>query len=376
MSNDYLEFIKALKNETKVMLNYAASSGLQMPAGAPVVVAEMEQALLRACEQYERGNGNAAGERDASGGNGAIDTALLEQLTQMHNKLVALIAPATPRGIMAIYPFKSDRNLLRRTFGNVNIAWKLMLAGVVFLLMFFFISLFEAVDGNPAHANPLTNCGFDLLLNEIFFLTAAGLGATFAALVQVNKYIRLGNFDQRYESSYWLQLMLGMIAGIVLAQLLSSVIYDDQWLVSGLAAENCAGTIFESAEGRASSAAEDLRGGEQQVSPPAQGGPAGPYYAALFALIGGFSSSLVYRLMTRFKEAIESMFQADLSEQVELREQQAKARMQNLVLQNSAKQLRQLLTLQQELARLGASQEIQEQLSKTIIACEANDVQV
>jgi hypothetical protein len=382
MSKSHLDFVAALQAEATVMLKYVASSGLQVPPGATGVVAEMELALSYANQQYTI-------KESPSAGTLGIDKILLEKLTKVHNKLSVLIAPATPRGIAAIYPFKNDRNLFKRTFGNVRIGWMMMLAGVFFLCSFFFFSLFDAVNGNPNHANPLTNCGVHLLLNELFFLSAAGLGAAFAALVQANKYIRQGNFDQRYESSYWLQLLLGMIAGIVLAQLLSAVIYKDAKVVAinpvcegFFHIEDRNGTL-KSTTGESAVVGVLAKGDNASINEGSgsradedNGSRDRPYYAALFALIGGFSSSLVYRLMTRIKEAIESLFRADIMEQVELREQQAKARMQSQLLQSSARQLRQMVTLQNQLATMGASKEIQDELSSTISAMDAEQMSV
>ena len=56
--------------------------------------------------------------------------------------------------------------------------------------------------------------GHVLLYNLLFLIAAAGLGASFQALFQANRYVVAGTFDPKYESSYWIRFVLGLIAGL------------------------------------------------------------------------------------------------------------------------------------------------------------------
>lgn len=57
--------------------------------------------------------------------------------------------------------------------------------------------------------------GMALLASELFWLSAAAMGASFAMLLQAGGYVGRGN-----ERSYWLQLAVGVMAGFILIALL------------------------------------------------------------------------------------------------------------------------------------------------------------
>lgn len=50
-----------------------------------------------------------------------------------------------------------------------------------------------------------------------YYLAAAGLGVSFAALYKANTFIANGTFDPTYHASYWIRFFLGLIAGLILA---------------------------------------------------------------------------------------------------------------------------------------------------------------
>lgn len=107
----------------------------------------------------------------------------------------------------------------------------------------------------------LTTHGASALVNEIFFLAAGGIGAAFAALFRAYVYIAEGTYDPKYESSYWIRFILGLMAGVLLPALVPL--------------------------GTTSSA----------VTRPA------------LALVGGFSAALVYRILQRLVDVVGSIFQ-------------------------------------------------------------------
>ena len=107
--------------------------------------------------------------------------------------------------------------------------------------------------------------GIPLLLNLLFLLTAAGLGACFAALFQANRYIADCTFDTKFESSYWIRLILGLMAGLILSQMI----------------------------------------------PLSEGSNAIAVTKPTLAMLGGFSAAVVYRIMHRLVEAVESLVKGE-----------------------------------------------------------------
>ena len=140
-------------------------------------------------------------------------------------------------------------------------------AGVVLMALMClasFVALATSADVNTVSVskNILEIHGFPLLLNLLFLLTAAALGACFAALFQANRFIAEGTFDPKYESSYWIRVILGLIAGLLLSHMVP-LTNDD---ISKLS-----------------------------VTKP------------MLALLGGFSAAMVYRIISRLIEAVESL---------------------------------------------------------------------
>ena len=44
---------------------------------------------------------------------------------------------------------------------------------------------------------------------------------TIQALFEANKYVVASTFDPKYESSYWIRFVLGLIAGLLLSKFVS-----------------------------------------------------------------------------------------------------------------------------------------------------------
>jgi hypothetical protein len=146
----------------------------------------------------------------------------------------------------------------------------MMLAAVVFLTSFLATAL--SPDVNAGSGDIFRSHGHVLFINEVFLLSAAAVGAAFAALFQANRYVAEGTYDPKYEASYWVRFVLGLIAGIVL----SSLVPIDKG---------------------------------NTLSRP------------LLALLGGFSANLVYELLARLVEAVESLANGDAKAILSAKEQ-------------------------------------------------------
>jgi hypothetical protein len=107
----------------------------------------------------------------------------------------------------------------------------------------------------------------------VFLMSAAAMGGCFHALFIAHSYIEQGTYDPRFESSYWMRIGLGIIAGLVLSQMIPI-----------------------------------------GPGPEAGGDAAAPVSSAsvfgkpLLALLGGFSATLVYTILQRLVETVESLF--------------------------------------------------------------------
>lgn len=122
------------------------------------------------------------------------------------------------------------------------------------------------------------------LILTSYFLLLSGIGAAFAALYDARRYLITCTFDPR-AANYTIRIMLGLIAGLLLSQLLS---------------ETYVGTL---------SAAGDLTGPDAAAQKAAaDANLITSLSKSLLALLGGFAAQFVYKALKRLVDALESIF--------------------------------------------------------------------
>ena len=172
------------------MLAYAFASGLNVPESVSQAIAEAEVQLPQTL-----GNDRAMGNRGAGSANApqnALDNRI-KLLTVAHNHLVAIVAPAIPRTIQYIQT--SERQAGYWGFlGKAPFAQRYMVMAILFLLGFILIRVFPSEHILAQEGTPDAG-GFPLLLRELFYFTAAGLGASFSVLFEVNQSTLKATFD-------------------------------------------------------------------------------------------------------------------------------------------------------------------------------------
>ena len=186
----------------------------------------------------------------------------LRRLIRAHAELIRLVAPATPRTIMLL---SEGRQSALSMLGPVRLVRQMLIAVLILLVAFILLASSDHV--NQSSGDIFTSAGLDLLINELFFLAAGGLGAAFSALFTAYRYISEGTYDPKYESTYWLRFILGLMAGLLLAALVPL-------------------------------------GGEARRT----------FTKPLLALLGGFSASVLYRILERLVSSVESLVRGDSRE--------------------------------------------------------------
>src|SRR5215218_3441710 len=131
------------------------------------------------------------------------------------------------------------------------------------------------------------------------------MGASFAMLMQVSGYVVKRNYDPKYEPSYWIKFFLGIMAGFILVTLVPVDGVKDKTL---------------------------------SLAQPT------------IAMLGGFSASAVFRILTRLVEAVESLFRGDAKEEISRRESDARSRATEETSQVRMGLAAQVVRLQQEVS--------------------------
>lgn len=279
------------------MASYAVSAGTVVPAS---VLAAIDAA-------------DAAGE---DGEDGEI-----VRLAAAHEQLVRLIAPVRPSLVMALAEGADETGALR-VLGRVLLVRYQMLLALGSLIAFIALSLTDYTS-NEENGNIFESSGIPLLVCELFFLAAAGLGASFAGLFQADREILAGTFDPRHQSSYWTRFLLGLIAGLLLA------------------------TLFDVQTSGTSQPAAD----------------SGLHFsAAALALLGGFSSAVVFRILNRLVETLETMVRGGPDDANLAKQQAAEAKLGQQLVQERTKLVQRLSRLQQDIAGDPDSRRAREQL--------------
>ncbi|MCV2885949.1 hypothetical protein OE749_14750 [Aestuariibacter sp. AA17] len=204
----------------------------------------------------------------------ALDEKDVAVLGNIHKYLSRLIAPAIPQSILLLQTQRKSRHPLS-FLGPVPLIRQLMCLNFVFLLVFIATGMTPSVNYISLNKGILASSGGDLLINIGFLMSCAGLGAGFAALYQLNQYIGNVNYDPKYDSTYWTKIVLGVIAGLFLVELLPQESFHSQ---------------TQAADG-------DILYGS--------------LLKPTLALLGGFSASMVYRILNRMVESLESLVKGD-----------------------------------------------------------------
>jgi hypothetical protein len=186
-----------------------------------------------------------------------------EELITLHIKLSERAYPANPKTILLL---AKEENSKLRFMGAVPIIRVMVFFTMIFLASFFIISSSEDVNGEMQKFDLFNNAGKSLILHEMFLVCSAGLGACFTNLFKLNKYVCKGTYNSVYDSSYYIDLILGVVAGTILAMLIPLEFLD---LKDG----------------------SNMEG----LSKP------------LLALLGGFSTSIVYIILERFRLTFETL---------------------------------------------------------------------
>ena len=313
--------------ESEAMARHALASGTSVPSYIIRTIERASEAPL----QGGTDGGRRAGEEHRHGSPATDVTEppvrdLLAELSRAHAELMRLVAPASPRTIILLSEEGSGR---LAALGPVRLVRHMLVAVIVLLAVF--IALAATSYVSTESGDIFTSTGLDVLANELFFLAAGGIGAAFSALFTAYRYIAEGTYDPKYESSYWVRFILGLIAGVLLASLIPV------------------------GEGE---------GGAALTKP-------------LLALLGGFSAAVVYRILERLVETVESLVRGDSRELQRVQAAASAARETELAAQERTALLARLLPLQQQ-ARSGKDPgQIAEELDrilKTLVPHERREV--
>lgn len=288
-----------LMEESFAMIKHLSADGKEIPAIASPIL------------NFEKTDGS---EMDISD----------KEVLKLHKELSKKIAPARPKTVWLLHR-ESNTSSWFNFLGPIKLIQRFMVVAIISLILFIFISCSELIDIKNISDGIYQLNDWPLFVVLSFYLTSASLGATFSNLFQANRYIVNNTFDPKYEASYWIRYVLGIIAGIMLAAIIPM---PD---VSG--------------------------GGNAQLAVVSR---------PMLAMLGGFSAALVYRILFRLVYAVESIFVGKQNDQTDKKIEAIQAA--NDMEKENEKQLfvNYLLNIKGQLSQGKTTEELNEELKKKI----------
>ena len=292
------------------MAKYALAKGKPVPADA-----------IKSIEAFEDTSPTAENEEKAALRiRKEIDiTALIDA----HYLLARLIEPATPKTVLLLCMEEKSEPLLK-FLGPVALVRQLMLAAVFSLILFIALMASPFINGAKLAEDVLSAQGIEQLARLIFYISAAGLGASFTGLYTVNGYISKGTYDPCHQASYWIRFLLGIIAGLLLSLLISQQTLQDNGMLS-------TGII-----------------------------------RPLLAILGGFSADLLYTFLNRMVETVKSLIEGSTQNLLDARTQEAKARFAGLEVEGRMKLAQNLMQMQQQIGMESDPEELKQQINSIL----------
>ncbi|WP_425509575.1 hypothetical protein [Xanthomonas albilineans] len=194
------------------------------------------------------------------------------ELALTHRRLAQIIRPATPQAVFLLDTERRRRHWAS-LLGPLPLVRALTVTSLFFLFALVASALSSKVSANNVRLGFLESSGSVLLWNALFLLFCAGLGASFSSLFQVHRYVANATYDPKYDASYGARMILGLIAGLILVEVLPR-------------------DLFESGSMRT-------------------------FGKPTLAMLGGFSATAVYRLLQRLVDSMETLVRGDASAQAQ-----------------------------------------------------------
>lgn len=206
----------------------------------------------------------------------------LGKLASIHASLSELVSPATPSSIR----FTKGAYGLWSSMRTIPMLGAMTVAGIISITLYIIVCIYEPSKDSPASTFSL--------LTQLKMLASAGLGASFYSLFTANRYIVSRTYDPTYTVVYWTRFLLGIISGIILANI---ILENPSTLISN---------------------------GEKAAVSPEFLKQLGP---STLALLGGYSSNAVNKILHRIVEMLVTLVEGNAKELVQTQQEQMKTKL-------------------------------------------------
>ncbi len=196
--------------------------------------------------------------------NSLIQNSNVDDLINAHNLLCKNVAPATPKSIVYT-KILYEKGAKKTIFNRLPLLRNLMLLSLLFLIAFIAIGQTSFVNNASLKNGIMNSSGTTLVLNLSYLAAVAGLGVLFYLLKEVSTSLKNGTLVPEDSIAYMSQILLGIMAGLIMSEILAPYIIDPESKVS-------------------------------------------MFNKSVLALIGGFSSDAIFSILQGIINKIKSIF--------------------------------------------------------------------
>ncbi|MBL4642632.1 MAG: hypothetical protein JKY44_03470 [Flavobacteriaceae bacterium] len=196
--------------------------------------------------------------------NPLIQNSNVDDLINAHNLLCKNVAPATPKSI--VYTRKLyEKGAKKSIFNRLPLLRNLMILSLFFLIAFIATGQSDTVSNDSLKNGIMNSSGYTLVLNLSYLAAVAGLGVLFYLLKEVSTSLKRATLVPEDSIAYMSQILLGIMAGLIMSEILAPYIIDPNSNVS-------------------------------------------MFNKSVLALIGGFSSDAIFSILQGMINKIKSIF--------------------------------------------------------------------
>lgn len=305
----YQNLSQQIYAECRSMASYAMERGKTIPAPAVASIEAFEELIVT----EDRKSLPQQSQRES------VSAALVDT----HALLAHIIEPATPQTILLLIREQNTDSALK-FLGPVSLVRHLMLAAIISLTLFIALLTTPYIESTTLAEDVLNSTGLDQLARLSFYISASGLGASFAALYKADSYISRGTYDPCYQASYWIRFLLGIIAGLLLALLISEKsvqsAHDASFITTGV-------------------------------------------FRPLLAILGGFSADLLHTLLSRMVDMFKSLFEGGVQTIIDAKNMETKTKLAGMEMERRLNLAQNLIQMQQQVGTEMDSEQLKQQIN-------------
>ena len=189
----------------------------------------------------------------------------MSDLIKAHGVICDAISPATPETVMYINGFHQKKKRLS-LFSPIPLVRNFAIISIAAIMCLVATSLSSEVNNETLSKGVLNNHGLSLLINLVFLCSASLVGASFFLLAKLTRAVKEAFLSPNDTTYYWTMLIMGVLSGMILSE----------------------GVSLKT----------DVLNGSVETN------------RLIFAILGGFSSEIVYKILQTIMEKVQSAISA------------------------------------------------------------------